>query len=186
MMRARLLLLFPLLVAAAPPAEPSLNSAMARAAARAGQWQAAARLWRLQTQAEPGSGAAWAGLGQALLEQGEAGDAAIALDRAALLLPTDAGLWLPRGRAALALGNAAAARAAFTAYTASRPGDARGWTGLGVALDLAEQHGEAQAAYARALAVDPLNPAARHNLALSQALSHGPARAPARPGANPP
>ncbi len=168
MMRARLLLLFPLLVAAAPPAEPSLNSAMARAAARAGQWQAAARLWRLQTQAEPASGAAWAGLGQAL----------------------DAGLWLPRGRAALALGNAAAARAAFTAYTASRPDDARGWTGLGVALDLAEQHGEAQAAYARALAVDPLNPAARHNLALSQALSQAlaraPARAPARPGANPP
>jgi Flp pilus assembly protein TadD len=109
-------------------------------------------------------------LGQALLEDGEPGDAAIALERAALLLPGDAGLWLPRGRAALALGDHAAARAAFAAYTMSRPGDARGWTGLGVALDLAGAHGEAQTAYGRALAVDPLNRAARHNLALSQAL----------------
>ncbi len=65
----------------------------------------------------------------------------------------------------------AAARAAFAAYTMARPGDARGWTGLGVALDLAGAHGEAQAAYGRALAVDPLNRAARHNLALSLALA---------------
>jgi Flp pilus assembly protein TadD len=87
------------------------------------------------------------------------------------LLPGDVGLWLPRGRAALALGDNAAAQAAFTAYTLSRPADARGWTGLGVALDLAGNTAEAQAAYARALAVDPLNRAARHNLALSQGVS---------------
>lgn len=168
MMRALLALAAVLLVAAAPA--PALNTAMARAAARAGQWQAAARLWRAQTLAEPGSGEAWAGLGQALLEDGQAGDAAIALERAGSLLPGDAGLWLPRGRAALALDDPAAARAAFANYTMSRPTDARGWTGLGVALDLAGQHGEAQAAYGRALAVDPLNRAARHNLALSQSL----------------
>lgn len=170
----RMMLLAPcavLLAAAAPPPErPAMSGVMARAAARAGQWQAAARLWRDQTLAQPASGEAWAGLGQALLEDGEPGDAAIALERAALLLPGDAGLWLPRGRAALALGDHAAARAAFAAYTMSRPGDARGWTGLGVALDLAGAHGEAQTAYGRALAVDPLNRAARHNLALSQAL----------------
>lgn len=165
-----------LLVAAAPPApetipRSALTSVMARAAARAGQWQAAARLWRSQTLAEPGNGAAWAGLGLALLEQGDAADAAIALERAAQLLPHDVGLWLHRGRAALALGDGAAARAAFTAFTASRPGEPRGWTGLGVALDLAGDHAAAQAAYSRALGVDPLNTAARHNLALSQQLA---------------
>lgn len=168
-----------LLVAAAPAPAPTLNSVMARAAARAGQWHAAARLWRTQTLTEPGSGEAWAGLGLALLEDGEPGDATIALERAAQLRPGDAGLWLPRGRAALALGDNAAAQASFAAYTMSRPGDSRGWTGLGVALDLIGQHGEAQAAYARALTVDPLNRAARHNLALSQG-SAAPA-APASP-----
>jgi Flp pilus assembly protein TadD len=163
-----------ILVAAAPAlaepqAPPPLGEVMARAASRAGQWPAAARLWRQQTQAEPSNGQAWAGLGVALLEQGEAGDAAIALERAALLLPGDAGLWLHRGRAALALGQHEAARTAFAAFTASRPGDPRGWTGLGVAHDLAGDHAAAQTAYARALAVDPLNAAARHNLALSRA-----------------
>ena len=161
--------------AAAPPVDPAprpaLTSIMARAATRAGQWQAAARLWRGQTLALPSDGEAWAGLGLALLEQGEAADAAIALERAALLMPGDFGLWLHRGRAALALGLGPAAHTAFAAYTASRPGDARGWTGLGVALDLSGNHGEAQIAYGRALALDPLNAAARHNLALSQALA---------------
>lgn len=171
MMRALLALGAVLLVAAEPAPAPALHSVMARAAARAGQWQAAARLWRAQTLAEPAGGEAWAGLGRALLEDGDASNAAIALERAAQLLPDDAGLWLPRGRAALALGDNTAAQAAFAAYTVSRPGDARGWTGLGVALDLLGQHGEAQAAYGRALAVDPLNRAARHNLALSQGLA---------------
>lgn len=171
MMRALLAASAVFMVAAAPAPAPALNSVMARAAARAGQWHAAARLWRTQTLAEPSSGDAWAGLGMALLEDGEPGDATIALERAALLLPGDAGLWLPRGRAALALGDHAAAHSAFASYTMSRPGDARGWTGLGVALDLIGQHDEAQVAYARALTVDPLNRAARHNLALSKSLA---------------
>lgn len=161
--------------AAVRPAEPvplpGLAPALARSAARAGHWQAAARLWRDLTVARPRDAAAWAGLGHALLALDQPADAALALDRAALIGPADAALWLDRGRAALALDDARAAHAAFAALTAARPDDARAWTGLGIAHDLAGDHTAAQAAYARALAIDPLNTAAQRNSALSRQIA---------------
>ncbi len=165
-------------IAARPPrpeaAAPTLAPALARAAARAGQWQAAARLWRDLTIARPGDAAAWAGLGHALLALDQAEDAALALDRAATIGPVDAALWLDRGRAALALDDAAAAHDAFAALAAARPDDARAWTGLGIAHDLAGDHAAAQTAYGRALAIDPLNSAAQRNIALSRQLAGRP------------
>lgn len=162
-------------VAAPPPSQATLAPALARAAGRAGQWQAAARLWRELTVARPADAAAWAGLGHALLALDRVEDAASALDRAAVLQPAgrkaDPDLLLDRGRAALALDDGAAARTAFAALAALRPADARAQTGLGIAYDMAGDHAAAQSAYARALDIDPLYEAARANMTLSRALA---------------
>lgn len=144
---------------------------LARAASRAGQWASAARLWRALTIADPVHGEAWAMLGEALVRLGQPADAVAALGRAEELLPAQPGVGLSRGRAELALGHGEAAVAAFAVAVTGSPMDPRGWTGLGVARDLLGQHAAAQEAYRRALAIDPLNAAARHNLALSAMLS---------------
>lgn len=173
-----------LLICAPTPATPApdpltgtaFSATLAGAAARAGQWQAAARLWRTVTLTRTQDARAWAGLGTALLQTGEPADAAIALDKALALGGADAALWRQRGRAAVALADAAGAQKAFTALLQLAPDDAGGWTGLGVAHDLAGDHAAAAKAYDKALALDPLHAAARHNLALSRQLA----------GANPP
>jgi Flp pilus assembly protein TadD len=148
-----------------------MTPVLARAAARSGQWQAAARLWREVTLANPADAEAWAELGAALTRTGAPGDAVAALARADTLAPGRPGIAFSLGRAQLALGNGSAAAAAFQAATVARPDDPRGWTGLGVARDLQGEHAAAREAYARALAIDPLNAAARNNLALSQRLA---------------
>lgn len=183
MMRQLLALILLLTLASPVLAGPAPAAALARAAARAGQWDAAARLWRARTEADSRDAMAWAGLGLALLQLDAPADAAAALDRAASLGTPLAALAWPRGQAALALGDAAAARQAFAALVAARPDDPRGWTGLGIAHDLAGAHGEAQAAYGRALALDPLQAAARHNLALSRQMAQ---QVSGKPAAGPP
>lgn len=148
-----------------------MTSIVARAAARSGHWQAAARLWRAITVASPADAEAWAGLGAALIRLGPPEDAVAALGRAEALAPGQSAVALDRGRAELALGRGAEAAAAFGVATHVNPGDPRGWTGLGVAFDLLGAHGEADTAYARALAIDPLNTAARHNRQLSSTMA---------------
>ncbi|MBS3960826.1 MAG: tetratricopeptide repeat protein [Sandarakinorhabdus sp.] len=154
----------------ASAAPDSLTPVLARAAARSGQWEAAARLWRKATLENSADPIAWAQLGEALSRIGEPASAVAALSRATALNSRDPGIALSLGRAQLAQGHGKAAVAAFTSATARNPADPRGWTGLGVAQDLVGNHAAAQQAYARALGIDPLNRAARHNLALSLAI----------------
>ncbi len=164
---------------ARPPVSPALAhddagrtmAIVARAAARSGQWQAAARLWRAITVAAPTDAAAWAGLGAALVRLDAPQDAVAALDRAEDLAPDQAGVALDRGRAELALGHGIAAAAAFVSATRINPGDPRGWTGLGIAHDLLGAHAAAASAYDRALAIDPLDVAARHNRQVSALMA---------------
>ena len=163
----------------APPAE-GMGAVLARAAARSGQWVSAARLWRDVTVARPADPQAWAALGEALSRIGQPDDAVSALARAQQLNPRARGLAVNLGRAQLQRGNGPAAAAAFEAAVAEAPKDPAGWTGLGIARDLMGEHAAAREAYARALAIDPLNRAARHNDALSLELAAAaqPGRAP--------
>lgn len=150
---------------------PAMAMALATAARRSGQWDMAAKLMREATVARPDDAAAWAGLGEALIETGRHEEGLAALGRAHGK-PADAtGLARHKGRALVALGRAPEAEAAYRAATAEAPRDPRAWTGLGVALDLQRRHGDAAAAYDRALALDPLSMAARNNRALSLALA---------------
>ena len=159
-------LLFVLALTAATPAPPAaLDTALARAAGEAGQWQAAARLWRGRTRSAPNDGDAWAGLGLALARLGDDEAALAALDRAAVLGIERPGLATARGQALLRRGAAAEAVTAFDRALAADPHDLAGLVGLGVAWALLGQRDAALAAFDRALALDPLDMAARHNRA---------------------
>ncbi len=170
---------------AARPRKVANEVTLAQAVARVGQWGMATRMFREATQTDPSSDAAWAGLGEALLENGQAAEALSALRRAEMSGPLRKGGLAPApgiiarltGRALIALGRGPEAETAFRAATAALPADPRAWVGLGVALDLQHQTAPAQVAYARALALDPLNVPARNDVALSLALAGDPAHA---------
>lgn len=155
---------------AARPPRPDPTAAVAAAAQRSGQVVMAAKLYRDATRANPTDATAWTGLGEALASGGRAGEALAAFERAGELGPATPGLARLTGRAQLGVGQIAAAETSFRRATTTAPADARGWVGLGVALDLQRRHADAQAAYAAALRIDPLDRAARNNLALSIAL----------------
>jgi Flp pilus assembly protein TadD len=74
------------------------------------------------------------------------------------------------GRLTLATDPAAAAEL-FAGVTTRDPGNVAGLIDLGIAADLLGKHHEAQAAYRRALAIEPDRLAANVNLGLSLALS---------------
>jgi len=145
---------------------------MARAARAAGDPAAAAPLYRkaLTLRADP---AVQAELGDVLLQAGLIDDAIGAYEAVEAGSPArvDALLGLQRAYARLDQPQKALAYAQQAADLGPR--DERAQIGLGVALDAAGRHAEAQAAYRRALAVAPRSVAARNDLALSLALTGG-------------
>lgn len=163
--------------ASKPVAAPASGMAFAAAAARNDQPKIAAKLYRDATLATPKDATVWFGLGKALEADGSLGEAIAALERAGELQPGLPGLACARGRAELRAGHLAEAEISYRTATTEAPADTRGWVGLGITLDLQRRHSEAQAAYAGALRSDPLDRAARNNMALSVALQGHPAEA---------
>ena len=74
------------------------------------------------------------------------------------------------GRADLAAGRGKEAEAVYTTLVAANSSDPVGYNGLAIALDQQSRHGEAQAAYRKALAIAD-TAATRSNLGLSLAMS---------------
>ena len=74
------------------------------------------------------------------------------------------------GRADLAAGRGKEAEAIYAALAAANSSDPVGYNGLAIALDQQDRHGEAQAAYRKALAIAD-TAATRSNLGLSLAMS---------------
>ncbi len=96
-----------------------------------------------------------------LLEQGRAADALAALDGAR----DDADLAFLRGHAQAALGETSAAAASFAEAAAARPGWAQAWAAEGLMRHRLDELANAQASYAKALALQPDNPDTREKLA---------------------
>jgi Flp pilus assembly protein TadD len=100
--------------------------------------------------ARPGHAHPVRDLAQLLRRQGRTDDAAEAVRAALALRPADPGL----GALLAELGDMAGALACFEAVAAARPGDAAAWTNLGKALAAEGRFDDAEAAHARAVALD--------------------------------
>jgi Flp pilus assembly protein TadD len=120
--------------------------------------------------ANPADAAAALAYARALRANGAKPEALAALDKAAAGKPTDRRLQLERGLLALELGETAKAEKLLRqAHDANAP-DWRLHSALGAALASSGRQPEAQAQFAKALALAPDQPAVLNNLALSYAL----------------
>lgn len=113
---------------------------------------------------------AWADLGMAGAEQGEAALAREGFERAASLDPKNHGVRLALGALLENAGDIAAAEARFREATTLAPEVADGWRRLGALLDRhrPDVRAEALAAYERALAIEPEHEDTRIRKAVAQ------------------
>ena len=98
-----------------------------------------------------------------LARRGQRYEAAAAVHAVLALRPGTAAL----GTLLAELGDMPGAIACFEAVAATRPGDAAAWTNLGKALTAEGRFPEAEAAHARAVALDPATPQFRVNQAMA-------------------
>lgn len=130
-----------------------------------------------ETARAPNDPAAWERLGAHLEGLGRSQESSEALRRALTLRGPTPRLLIALGRVELRQGHAEQALQAFTEARRLDPASAEAEGGLGLALDLAGRHREAQAAYLRALRLAPGHWTHRANLAMSYLMSGDPARA---------
>ncbi len=148
---------------------------VANAAIAGGLPQAALNATEGVLSRDPSNVAALLTQGEALTAMGQGSAAAEAYRR---ILSRDASptreqlhtARLAVGRADLAAGRGKEAEAIYTALAAANSSDPIGYNGLAIALDQQGRHGEAQAAYRKALAIAD-TAATRSNLGLSLAMS---------------
>ena len=151
--------------------DASVRVRLAAASYAAGNVSAAVRLYREVTDREPQNGAAWLGLGDALVKMRSWDEAANAYERAAKASPRSSAPHIGLGRLYLQMQQPKPAMDRFTEAIALDPNDIRAHNGRGVALDLLGRHDEAAAEYQKVLALKPGDRNASNNLALSLAFA---------------
>lgn len=150
--------------------EPSLRSA-ARSAEAANDWKTAAQHWANLHQRRPADREATLALARALRCSGAPDQAADLMQAELGKAGRDPKLLAELGKDYLAAERLGLATRALEEAVAKTPNDWENLSALGVALDTQARHDEAQAAYAKALALAPDHPVVLNNLALSQAQS---------------
>jgi Flp pilus assembly protein TadD len=120
--------------------------------------------------ANPGNAAEAIAYAKALRTAGAKTDAMVVLETAAGAKPNDRQLTLERGLLALDLGDTASAETLLRAAHDPKAPDWRLHSALGAALASRGKQPEAQAQFAKALALSPDHPSILNNLALSYAL----------------
>lgn len=154
------------------PAALSLDSRLRLARTlEAGQGGDAVAVLKDAVAQRPGDASLQGQLAVAAERAGEYGEAVQASRAAAALQGTSLEPWLELGRLELRNDNAAAAVAAYRQASLMAPGSVAALGGLGLAQDMAGDHGLAQAAYRSALAIAPRHWTVRSNLAMSLMLS---------------
>ncbi len=108
---------------------------------------------------------------RALREMGSHARAAEIVEKALLLQPEDPALMMLMGRIQMSAGDFEGARQSFTRVTEAEPGRAEAWGALGTAFDKLDWHSRAQAAYQKALEIDPDRTTTLTNYGLSLVLT---------------
>jgi Flp pilus assembly protein TadD len=130
----------------------------------------AADLYRRAHELHPEAAAPLAGLGRALRQLAQNGDAMIAYTQALARDPAEKSALHGLGALHLAIGQGAGALVRYDALLKLDATDHRAWNGRGVALDMLARHAEAWRSYRAGLAVAPDNIALRNNYGLSLAM----------------
>jgi len=144
---------------------------LARAAGEAGDMASAVNLYKSVIATRPGDDAVLVELGEAQLGTGAVDDAIETFGKVRAKSPAQLGAMLGLERAHLMLREPDKALTYADGAITLAPNDKRAQIGRGVALDMLARHGEAQACYRKAIAIDPHDIAARSDLALSLALT---------------
>jgi Flp pilus assembly protein TadD len=135
-----------------------------------GDLAAAALLYRRASALDPSKPEPLIGLAEATLAMGGTSEAADAYRQALKLAPNRGDLHRELGRVLIAMNAPDEAIGHLEQAHKASPEDVKTVIALGVALDLAARHAEAQDVYANGLKQFPGNPSLRNNLALSMAL----------------
>lgn len=151
-----------------PKGVPGTN--VARAALNGGSPQIALRVATGIIAQDPQNTQAHLIMGEAYSALGQPAQAAASFQEALRLDPGSAEADVGLGRLRLGTDPQAAERLFLQALDV-QPEDTVAWNDLGIARDLQGRHADAQAAYQKALGLDPTMQAAQVNLALSLAMS---------------
>lgn len=154
--------------AVARAVEPSLRTAAATAEANS-DWRGAAQHWGTLHQRRPADPEVTLAYARALRQSGQPQQAADLIQGQLEPAKRPAKLLAELGKDYLAAERLGLATKALEEAVAKAPGDWENHSALGVVFDTQRRHDDAQAAFARALALAPDNPVVMNNLALSQA-----------------
>jgi Flp pilus assembly protein TadD len=162
-----------MLSACTDPSAPQIADAMSPPAAGPRSASAPSNLAGLAAahQADPADAAAATAYAKALRTTGARTEALAVLDTASKAAPGNRRLTLERGLLTLELGDPAKAETLLRAAHDPKAPDWRLHSALGAALASRGKQAEAQAQFAKALALAPDHPSILNNLALSHALS---------------
>ena len=174
---------------AAAPRQPA--SAEVRAAYDRSDALSRSVFWTDQADVDPRDPIAGVKAAAALRDLGRYDQAAEMAQGVLVIQPGNVDAMLEVGRAHIARGQAFYGVAALEQARNARPDDWQAWSLLGTAYEQVRRPDDARAAWARALAISPDNPAVLTNMAIS-AMTHGDSvtaepllrRAAAQPGAS--
>jgi Flp pilus assembly protein TadD len=177
--------------AAAPAAPRQPASAEVRAAYERSDALSRSVFWTDQADIDPRDPVAGVKAAAALRDLGRYDQAAETAQAVLVIQPNNVDAMLEVGRAHIARGQAFYGVAALEQARNARPDDWQAWSLLGTAYEQVRRPDDARAAWARALALSPDNPAVLTNMAIS-AMTHGDSataepllrRAAAQPGAS--
>jgi Flp pilus assembly protein TadD len=130
-----------------------------------------ANFWSREYNKNPEDVAVAMSFARALREMGSHARAAEIVEKALLLKPDDPGLMMQMGRIQISAGDFEGARQSFTRVTEIEPGRAEAWGALGTAFDKLDWHSRAQAAYQKALEIEPSRTTTLTNYGLSLVLT---------------
>jgi len=151
--------------------DPAAMMRIAEAAEADGDLPSASAFYQRAATLQPELVAAQIGAARTLAQQGNLVQAIGVLHSAHMLMPQDAELTKTFGRLLVVAGRPADAVVVFDEGLAIAPQSTAFLIGKGVALNKLGRHPEAQEAYRAALAIDPNDATAQHDLALSKKLA---------------
>lgn len=159
------------------PVNAEARLRVATAAEASGDKDMAVSMYSAAAAEAPGNTATQLRAAEGLARNGKMEDAAALLTRRLKATPHDPDVLETLGAIQVLVGQPSQAVQTLGLVLAARPGDVKALTNKAIALDVMQQHADAQLLYRQALVLAPQDPAISNDLALSLMLSGQPEEA---------